>query len=77
MSESRNKVVVVRTEEAEAIGYLLFQTDTHVVLINNFSPDSIDLGPIKSIATEWIEPEVSITVIPILHVSAIVEINAD
>ena len=77
MSGSHLNVAIVTTGEAETIGYLYFQTDTHVVLINNFSKDHINLGPIESLTNAWIEPEVSISIIPMSEVSDIVEIDAN
>lgn len=71
------RVVVVKTDEVKTIGYLFLRTETHVVLINNFAPEHINLGSIEGISTQWIEPEVSMFVIPTCEVSEIVAFHAD
>ena len=53
-----------------SVGLLYLENERVVILLNNLI-ENADLGPIKSIRIEHIEPEASITIIPRDQVTAI------
>jgi hypothetical protein len=57
------KSVVVNVGEMEHIGLLLFETTEFIVLINNVVTGA-DVGPLRPIRTEQIEPECDVLVLP-------------
>jgi hypothetical protein len=61
---------VVRGKDFSTVGYLFMETPGHVVLLNNVR-EGLDLGPVKPVRTEHVDPEVYVRVIPKSMVDAI------
>ncbi len=54
---------VVRRRHSATVGLLYFQTDTHVVLLNNVAGGA-NLGALRARRDIHLEPEANITIIP-------------
>jgi hypothetical protein len=70
MSHSLQICCVHRNDTWKSIGYLYFENERVVILLNNLI-EKADLGPIKYVRNEHIEPEASIMIIPRNQVTAI------
>jgi hypothetical protein len=57
------KLVVVKAGEVMHTGFLLFKTSEFIVLINNMTKGT-DVGPLRPIRKEQIEPECDVFVLP-------------
>jgi hypothetical protein len=66
----RLRRVVIRTLHSSTVGILYFQTDRHVVLLNNVVAEA-DLGRLKSRRSRHFEPEADVTVIPQEEVTSV------
>lgn len=50
-------------DKFKSIGLLYLENERFVILLNNLIKNT-DLGPIKSISNDYVEPEASIMIIP-------------
>ncbi len=66
----RPQPCIVRTRRGWVAGMLYFQTRRHVILVNHIS-DRTDLGPLRRLRREHLEPEATVHVIPREDVQAI------
>jgi hypothetical protein len=65
---------VHHSDKWRSVGLLYLENERVIVLLNNLV-EKADLGPIRYIRDEHIEPEASITIIPRAQVTAIEILN--
>jgi hypothetical protein len=63
------KIIIAETATSETAGYLYFETDLHIVLLNHVASQA-DLGPLRGRRLKFLEHEADIAIIPRSEVTA-------
>jgi hypothetical protein len=64
------RVCEVRTKDFVSVGALFMETTTHIVLLNNVR-EGLDLGPVRPVRAQHMDPEADVWVIPAAIVEAV------